>query len=62
MAHDLGGGEDAAFAGLYHRVAIVSARFSKSLARRRLRPNQQQVRSTTQRRGRTTNPFLSSLA
>src|SRR5271168_2023158 len=32
----------------------VAARFSKSLARRRLRPNQEKVRSTTQRRGKTT--------
>ena len=31
------------------------------LARRRFRPNQEKVRSTTQRRGRTTKPFLSSL-
>jgi hypothetical protein len=30
------------------------------LARRRFRPNQEKVRSTTQRRGRTTKPFLSS--
>ena len=30
----------------------VSVRFSKSLARRRLRPNQEKVRSTTRRRGR----------
>jgi len=29
------------------KVARVSARFSKSLARRRLRPNQEKVRSTT---------------
>jgi hypothetical protein len=36
------------------KVARVSARFSKSLARRRFRPNQEKVRSTTQRRGRTT--------
>jgi len=39
------------------KVARVSARFSKSLARRRLRPNQD-VRSTTQRRGKTTKPFM----
>src|SRR6266446_2781282 len=39
----------------------VSARFSKSLARRRLRLKQEKVRSTTQRRGRTTKPFVSSL-
>jgi hypothetical protein len=31
------------------KVASVSARFSKSLARRRFRPNQEKVRSTTQR-------------
>ena len=31
------------------------------LARCRFRPNQEKVRSTTQRRGRTTKPFLSSL-
>src|SRR5207245_7508618 len=43
------------------KVARVSARFSKSLARRRFRPNQEKVRSTTQRRGRTTKPFMSSL-
>jgi hypothetical protein len=42
-------------------VARVSARFSKSMARRRLRPNQEKVRSTTQRRGRTTKPVTSSL-
>ena len=42
-------------------MARVSARFSKSLASRRLRPNQEKVRSTTQRRGRTTKPFMSSL-
>jgi hypothetical protein len=39
----------------------VSARFSKSLAKRRSRPNQEKVRSTTPRRGRTTKPFVSSL-
>ncbi len=33
----------------------------KSLARRRLRPNQEKVRSTTQRRGKMTKPFMSSL-
>ena len=43
------------------KVSRVSARFSKSLARRRLRPNQEKVRSTTQRRGRTTKPFVASL-
>jgi hypothetical protein len=35
------------------KVARVSAGFSKSLARRQLRPNQDKVRSTTQQRGRT---------
>ena len=39
-------------------MARVSARFSKSLARRRFRPNQEEVRSTTQRRRRATNPFF----
>ena len=39
----------------------VSARFSKSLARRRFLPNQEKVRSTTQRRGSTTKPFVLSL-
>src|SRR6202045_3778110 len=43
------------------KVTKVSARFSKSLARRRFRPNQEKARSTTQRRGRTTKPFMSSL-
>jgi len=43
------------------KLARVSARFSKSLARRRFRPNQEKVRSTTRRRGRTTKPFMSSL-
>jgi len=43
------------------KLARVSARFSKSLARRRFRPNQQKVRSTTQRRGMTTKPLMSSL-
>ena len=38
----------------------VLARFPKSPARRRLRPNQEKVRSTTQRRGRTTKPFMLS--
>jgi hypothetical protein len=35
--------------------------FSKSLASRGLRPNQEKVRSTMQRRGRTTKPFMSLL-
>jgi hypothetical protein len=39
-------------------VARVSARFSKSFTSRRLRPNHEKVRSTTQRRGRTTKPFM----
>src|ERR1700736_463948 len=39
------------------KAARVSARFSKYLARRRFRPNQEKVRSTTQRRGRTTKPL-----
>ena len=42
-------------------VAKVSGRFSKSLARRRFRPNQEKVCSTTQPRGRATKPFISSL-
>ena len=43
------------------KVARVSTRFSKSLARRRFRPNQEKVHSTTQRRGRTTKPLALSL-
>src|SRR5215472_135928 len=43
------------------KLVRLSARFSKSLASRRLRPNQEKVRSTTQRRGSTTKPFTSSL-
>src|ERR1700726_3680312 len=43
------------------KVARGSVRFSKSLARRRLLPNQEKVRSTTRRRGRTAKPFMSSL-
>jgi hypothetical protein len=38
------------------KVVRVSARFSKSLA-----VNQEKVRSTAQRRGKTTKPFMSSL-
>jgi hypothetical protein len=38
------------------KVARISARFSKSLASRRLRPNQEKVRPTTHRRGSTTKP------
>src|ERR1700722_6593680 len=43
------------------KAARVSARFSYSFARRRLRPNQEKVRSTTHRRGSTTKPFVSSV-
>src|SRR5271165_2048299 len=43
------------------KVARVSARFSKSLESRRFRPNQEKVRSTTQRRGRMTKPFVAAL-
>jgi hypothetical protein len=39
------------------KVARISARFSESLARRRFCQNQEKVRSTTQRRGRTTKPL-----
>jgi hypothetical protein len=42
-------------------LARVSARFSKSFASRRFRSNREKVRSTTQRGGRTTKPFVSSL-
>ena len=38
--------------GKGHEVARVTARFSKSSARRRLCPNQEKVRLTTQQRGR----------
>ena len=34
---------------------------SSSLARRRFRPNQENVRSTTQRRGNTTKPVMSAV-
>ena len=54
-------GEQAGMEARATKAPRVSARFSKSLARRRLRPNQEKVRSTTQRRGKTTKPFLSSL-
>jgi hypothetical protein len=37
------------------KMARISAGFSKSLARRRFRPNQEKLRSTTRRRSRTTN-------
>jgi hypothetical protein len=40
------------------KVPRVSTRFSKSLARGRVRPNQDKVRSTTQQRGRTTKRFI----
>ncbi len=43
------------------KVCSVVARFSQSLARRRLRPNHENVLSTTQRRGSRTKPFVSSL-
>jgi len=36
------------------KVAMVFARFSKSFASRRLRPNQKKVRPTSQQPGRTT--------
>jgi len=39
----------------------VSAKFSQSLASRRLRPNHEKARSTTQRRGNTTKPDMSSV-
>ena len=42
-------------------AARVQVRFSKSLARRRLRPNQEKVRSTTQRGGNTAKPLTSSV-
>jgi hypothetical protein len=38
------------------KASSVEARFSKSLARRRFRPNQEKVRSTTHRRLITSNP------
>ncbi len=37
--------------------SALSMVFSKSLARRRLRPNQANVRSTTHRRGKSTKPL-----
>ena len=43
------------------KAAKVSERTSKSLAKRRFHRNQEKVRSTTQRRGRTTKPFVSPL-
>jgi hypothetical protein len=47
--------------GKVTKVARVTARFAKSLASRWLSPNQEKVRLTTQGRGRTTKPFMSSL-
>jgi len=41
-------------------ATAVAVRFSKSLARRRHRPSQAKVRSTTQRRGRSSNPLAAS--
>ncbi len=38
------------------KASRVAARFSKSLARRRFRPNQEKVRSTTHRRLTTSKP------
>jgi hypothetical protein len=43
------------------KVAKVSARFSKSLARRPVASEPGDVRSNTQRRGKMTKPFMSSL-
>ena len=43
------------------KVARVSARFSKSLARCRFPPNQENCARPPKRRGSTTKPFLSSL-
>ena len=40
-----------------HAVALA-VEASKRLARRRLRPSHAKVRSTTQRRGRTTKPVV----
>ena len=42
-------------------MAKVLAKFSKSFARRRFRPNREKVRSTSQRRGRTTKPLTLAL-
>lgn len=44
---------------LIHAVAVAMD-FSQSFASRRHRPNQPKVRSTTQRRGRTSKPFAVS--
>jgi hypothetical protein len=43
------------------KASKVSARFSKSLAKRRLRPNQEKTRSITSGAAGPTKPFLSSL-
>ena len=43
------------------KASAVRTRCSKSLARRRLRLSQESVRSTTQRFGRTSKPFVSGL-
>jgi len=40
----------------YPHAAELSMDFSQSLAKRRLRPSHVNVRSTTQRRGSTSNP------
>jgi len=42
------------------KASAFRARFSKSLANRRQRLSQAKVRSTTQRRGRSSNPFARS--
>ena len=42
------------------KVARVSARFSKFLARQRFLPNHEKVGSTTHRWGRTTKPHMPS--
>ncbi len=41
-------------------ASALSMVFSKSLARRRLRPNHANVRSTTHRRGNSTKPLAVS--
>jgi hypothetical protein len=42
----------------WRNASALRLRFSKSLARRRQRLSQAKVRSTTQRIGRTTKPFV----
>ena len=42
------------------KAAAVEVRFSKFFARRRHRLSKAKVRSTTHRRGRTSNPFAVS--